>query len=141
MAWDSAGRMWATEFGQDRFDEVNLIEPGRNYGWPDVEGMGDTAGGKYTNPLVTWATGRASPSGAAIVGDTLFVGALRGGRLWPVRLNGTTASAGSPLLQSVYGRIRAVATTLDGCLWISTSNGDGRGNPRQGDDYVLAPTV
>ena len=40
MAWDSAGRMYATEFGQDRFDEVNRIEKGHNYAWPVIEGAG-----------------------------------------------------------------------------------------------------
>ena len=43
FAWDRAGRMWASEFGQNTFDEVNLIRRGRNYGWPEVEGRGDTA--------------------------------------------------------------------------------------------------
>lgn len=141
MAWDSAGRMWATEFGQDRFDEVNLIEPGRNYGWPDVEGVADTAGGRYTNPVVVWPTDQASPSGAAILGDTLYVGALRGQRLWPVRLDGTTATAGTPLLHNTYGRIRAVTAAPDGRLWISTSNRDGRGSPHRGDDRIIALTV
>ena len=40
LAWDAKGRMWASEFGQNTFDEVNLIRAGRNYGWPDVEGRG-----------------------------------------------------------------------------------------------------
>ena len=53
LAWDSAGRLFATEFGQNQVDEVNLVEPGRNYGWPLVEGTGDTEGGRFTNPLVT----------------------------------------------------------------------------------------
>ena len=62
LAWDSRGRLWATEFGQDTFDEVNLIEPGGNYGWPEVEGMGDDD--RFINPQVTWSTDEASPSGA-----------------------------------------------------------------------------
>jgi glucose/arabinose dehydrogenase len=141
IAWDAAGRMWATEFGQDTFDEVNLIQPGRNYGWPNVEGVGDTAGGRYTNPLVTWHTDDASPSGCAIVGDTLYVAALRGEAVWPVRLDGTTATAGQRLLHGVYGRIRAAAAAPDGRLWITTSNRDGRGSPKAGDDKIIAITV
>jgi glucose/arabinose dehydrogenase len=105
LAWDSAGLLWATEFGQDRFDEVNLIVPGRNYGWPDVEGVADTAGGRYTNPVVTWTTAEASPSGAAILGGKLYVGALRGESLWEVRLDGPKASIGQRLLHGLYGRI------------------------------------
>lgn len=73
LAWDKAGRLWATEFGQNRFDEVNLIVPGANYGWPLIEGHG-TGGGRFRDPLVTWTTAQASPSGAAIIGDTLYVG-------------------------------------------------------------------
>ena len=89
LAFDRAGRLWATEFGQNRLDEVNLIRRGRNYGWPVVEGRGGTRGGRFTNPKVTWSTGEASPSGAAIRGSFLYVAALRGEALWRVRLNGT----------------------------------------------------
>jgi len=91
LSWDSSGRLWATEFGQDTKDEVNLIQKGNNYGWPNVEGDGDTQGGTYTNPLVTWSPSEASPSGDAVVGSTLYVGALRGQRLWQVPLNGASA--------------------------------------------------
>ena len=141
LAWDRAGRMWATEFGQDTFDEVNLIVAGHNYGWPTVEGVGDTGGGKYTNPLVTWHTSDASPSGAAILGDTLYVGALRGAAVWPVHLNGATATVGDRLVHNTYGRIRAVAAAPDGRLWITTSNRDGRGTLNPGDDKIIAMTV
>jgi glucose/arabinose dehydrogenase len=50
LAWDSSGRLWATEFGENQFDELNLIRGGRHYGWPEVEGRGSTAGGRFTNP-------------------------------------------------------------------------------------------
>src|SRR3954468_17724898 len=82
LAWDAMGRLFATEFGQNRFDEVNQIEPGGNYGWPVVEGAGGDS--EYVEPLVTWPTDQASPSGAAIVGDTMYVAALHGARLWAV---------------------------------------------------------
>jgi glucose/arabinose dehydrogenase len=137
LAWDSAGRLWATEFGQNRFDEVNLIRPGRNYGWPDVEGIGPTDGGKYTNPLVTWPTSEASPSGAAIAGSTMYLGALQGQDVLRVRLHGTQATKATPLLQGRYGRIRTVVSAPDGSLWITTSNRDGRGSPRAGDDRIV----
>jgi glucose/arabinose dehydrogenase len=137
LAWDSAGRLWATEFGQNRFDEVNLIRPGRNYGWPDVEGIGPTDGGRYTNPLVTWPTSEASPSGAAIAGSTMYLGALQGQDVLRVRLHGTQATKATPLLQGRYGRIRTVVSAPDGSLWITTSNRDGRGSPRSGDDRIV----
>jgi len=137
LAWDSAGRLFGIEFGQDTWDEVNLIEPGRNYGWPVVEGKGDTHGGQYTNPLVTWHTDDASPSGAAIAGDTLYVAALRGRRLWVIPLSDGHTGEPKAQFQGTYGRLRSVAVAPDGALWVSTSNTDGRGDPKPGDDRLL----
>jgi glucose/arabinose dehydrogenase len=137
LAWDGAGRLFGVEFGQDTWDEVNLIEPGRNYGWPVVEGKGDTHGGQYTNPRVTWHTDDASPSGAAIAGNTLYVAALRGERLWVIPLNNGQTGQPAPQLQGTHGRLRTVAVAPDGALWIATSNTDGRGDPKPGDDRLL----
>jgi glucose/arabinose dehydrogenase len=137
LAWDRRGRLWATEFGQNEFDEVNLIRRGGNYGWPEVEGRGSTAGGRFINPKVTWATSEASPSGAAIAGRTMYIGALQGDAVLRVRLNGTRARKAAPLLQGSYGRIRTVVRAPDGSLWATTSNRDGRGSPRGGDDRIV----
>jgi glucose/arabinose dehydrogenase len=137
LAWDRAGRLWASEFGQDTFDEVNLIVKGRNYGWPVVEGRGDTQGGRFTNPKVTWRTSEASPSGAAIVGSSLYVGALAGQRLWRVPLRGTSVGRPRALLSGRYGRLRTVVRAPGGALWVSTSNRDGRGTPHTGDDRII----
>jgi glucose/arabinose dehydrogenase len=138
LAFDAAGRLYATEFGQNALDEINLIEPGGNYGWPEIEGEGDTDGGRYTNPLVTWRVREASPSGAAILGNVLYVAALRGERIWSVPLDGN-GGVGQPvvLIDSTYGRIRTVVAAPDGALWASTSNRDGRGDVREGDDRIL----
>ena len=89
--FDPAGRLWATEFGQNRFDEINLIQPGKDYGWPIVEGASDDP--RFTAPLVTWPTSDASPSGVTIAGSTLYVAALRGERLWQVPLEGDRTGA------------------------------------------------
>jgi glucose/arabinose dehydrogenase len=140
LAWDRAGRLWATEFGQDTFDEINIIRKGRNYGWPLVEGKGPTRG-KYTNPLVTWPTSQASPSGAAIIGSTLYVGALQGQCVWRIPLHGASVGTPTKLLAGRYGRIRTVVAAPDGTLWIATSNRDGRGQPRPGDDRIVAVRV
>ncbi|MEV2274536.1 PQQ-dependent sugar dehydrogenase [Nocardiopsis sp. NPDC049922] len=137
LVWDDEGRLFATEFGQDAFDEVNLIEPGRDYGWPEVEGVGDTDGGRLTNPLVTWTPDEASPSGAAVVGDTLYVAALRGERLWTVSLEGGGLGEPTARLEGEYGRLRTVEVAPDGALWVTTSNTDGRGDVREGDDRIL----
>lgn len=137
LAFDRKGRLWAAEFGQDAFDEVNLIRPGRNYGWPRVEGRGSTAGGRYTNPKVTWSTDAASPSGDAISGRTLYVAALRGEGLYRIRLHGRRAGKPKLLYGGRYGRVRTVVKAPGGGLWIATSNTDGRGDPRAGDDRII----
>jgi glucose/arabinose dehydrogenase len=137
LAWDAGGRLWESEFGQNRFDEVNLIRPGRNYGWPVVEGVGPTSGGKYTNPVVTWTTSEASPSGAAIAGNTMYIGALQGHDLLRLGLNGTSARKLAPLLKGRFGRLRTVVRAPDGSLWVTTSNRDGRGSPSGGDDRII----
>jgi glucose/arabinose dehydrogenase len=141
LAWDEDGRLWATEFGQNEVDEVNLIRPGRNYGWPEVEGDGDTDGGRLTNPLVTWPTGDASPSGAAVAGGALYVAALRGETLWRIPLNGDATGEPERLLDGRDGRLRTVVLAPDGSLWVATSNRDGRGSPREGDDRIVRVAV
>jgi glucose/arabinose dehydrogenase len=141
LAWDRSGRLWASEFGQNARDEVNLIRRGRNYGWPEVEGTGSTQGGRFTNPLVTWATSDASPSGAAIIGSNLYVAALRGECVWRIPLRGTALGRPVRMLSGRYGRIRTVVAAPDGTLWVTTSNRDGRGSPRSGDDRIIAIRV
>ncbi|MEN3356090.1 MAG: hypothetical protein V7637_72, partial [Mycobacteriales bacterium] len=136
LAWDAQGRLFASEFGQNTWDEINLIVAGGNYGWPTVEGMANDA--RFRDPLVVWTTAEASPSGAAIVGNRLFAAALRGTRLWTVPLTGT-GGVGTPaaVLQGQFGRLRSVALGPDGWLWVTTSNRDGRGAPVAADDRVL----
>ena len=136
LAWDSAGRLWATEYGANRVDELNVIQPGGNYGWPMAEGAANTQG--LIDPVVQWSTDEASPSGLAYFGGSLWVAALRGERLIriPVEADG---SAGEPasLFVGQYGRLRTVVAAPDGTLWFTTSNRDGRGDPRDGDDRIL----
>ncbi|MEV4460287.1 PQQ-dependent sugar dehydrogenase [Microbispora sp. NPDC049633] len=136
LAWDDRGHMYATEFGQNTYDEINLIEKGHNYGWPEVEGVGGRSG--YTDPLITWPTSEASPSGLAYARGALWAAALRGERLWRVPVD-ASGRAGRPaaLYSGEYGRLRAVAAAPDGTLWVSTSNRDGRGSPKDGDDRIL----
>jgi glucose/arabinose dehydrogenase len=136
LAWDSAGRLYATEFGQDHLDEVNRIEKGHNYGWPIIEGAGGQ--GRYADPAITWPPDQASPSGAAISAGSLWVAGLRGERLWQIPL-GPHGQLGAPVAQVTgeYGRLRAVVRAPDGSLWVTTSNRDGRGDPRPDDDLIL----
>jgi glucose/arabinose dehydrogenase len=137
LAWDRKGRLWEAELGQDRFDEVNLIRKGRNYGWPVVEGRGDTHGGRFVNPKLTWPTDDASPGGAAIAQGALYVGALQGRGVWRVPLHGTRVGKPRLLFKGRYGRVRTIVRTPDGSLWLTTSNRDGRGSPRAGDDRIV----
>ena len=132
FAWTADGRMYASEFGQNHYDELNRIEPGRNYGWPTVEGPSDDA--RFVRPVATWATDDASPSGVAVVGDRVYIACLRGRKLYRIGVDG---SAPEKLLDDRYGRLRTVAVAPDGSLWVTTSNTDGRASPGRGDDRIL----
>ena len=150
LDFDSSGRPWAVEFGQNTWDELNRIVAGGNYGWPQVEGKAEgKAAEGFIAPLVQWTTDEASPSGMAIVDDVAYVGGLRGERLWQVPLTGSGSGSGSgsgtstgtgppkAYLQGRFGRIRNVVATPSGGLWITTSNRDGRGDPGAGDDKII----
>ena len=139
LAFDSAGRLWATEFGQSTWDELNLVEKGANYGWPVVEGKEGRAG--FVDPQAVWPTNQASPSGLAIVDDVAYLGALRGARVWVVPLAGGAAGTPVAALTGALGRIRTVEAAPDGSLWLTTSNRDGRGRPKAGDDRVVRATL
>ncbi|WP_350349119.1 PQQ-dependent sugar dehydrogenase [Agromyces sp. G08B096] len=144
LAWDADGRLWAAEFGQNTWDELNLVTRGGNYGWPIVEGQAGDA--RFTDPVVQWPTSEASPSGLAIVGDTAVLAALRGERLWTVApLSGVAPAGGraavtpvaTPWFAGEFGRIRDVVPGPEGELWFLTNNTDGRGSPAAGDDRML----
>ena len=127
LAFDDRGNLWASEFGDNTFDELNLIQKANNYGWPEVEGKGDQD--RYRNPQVVWSTDEASPSGLAFLDGHLWLGALRGNRLWRIDVEGQRASEPTDFFVGEYGRIRTVVAAPDGNLWVTTSNRDGRGDP------------
>ncbi|WP_189887616.1 PQQ-dependent sugar dehydrogenase [Streptomyces xantholiticus] len=136
LAWDSEKRLWAAEFGQNTWDELNLIEPGKNYGWPEVEGKGDEPG--FVSPVAQWKTADASPSGIAYAQGSIWMAGLRGERLWRIPLSGAEPSADSqPFLEEEYGRLRTVVSAGGDKLWLVTSETDGRGTPGSGDDMIL----
>lgn len=133
LAWADDGTMYASEFGQDTWDELNVIESGRNYGWPVVEGMADDE--RFMDPVQQWAPAAASPSGMAIAEGSIWIANLRGERLREVPLDDTSTS--TEHLVGEYGRLRDVAVAPDGALRVLTNNTDGRGDARQDDDRVL----
>ncbi len=144
LAFDAQGRLWATEFGDKRADELNRIVKGRNYGWPEVEGRSSSGGSSddYTGPRATWSpTSSCSPAGLAITRSTAFVGALQGQCLFSVALDGTDAARPKARFARDHGRIRNVAVAKDGSLWMTTSNTDGRRTPGKDDDKILRVTL
>ncbi|MFE5911031.1 PQQ-dependent sugar dehydrogenase [Streptomyces wedmorensis] len=136
IAWDAEGRLWAAEFGQNTWDELNLIEPGRNYGWPEAEGRAGRSG--FVDPVAQWPTSEASPSGIAYARGAIWMAGLRGERLWRVPLSGAERS-GEPeaFLTGEYGRLRTVVAAGGDRLWLVTSETDTRGTPGAGDDRIL----
>ena len=136
LALDGAGRLWASEFGQSDVDELNLILPGGNYGWPIYEGTGRDP--NYLDPKAQWSpTAIASPSGLAILGTDAYVASLRGRTLYRVPLRGERALRPQKVGIRDLGRLRTVAEAPDGSMWLVTSNTDGRADPRKGDDRIV----
>ncbi|MEU1262093.1 PQQ-dependent sugar dehydrogenase [Streptomyces cellulosae] len=136
LAWDRQQRLFASEFGQNTWDELNAVTPGDNYGWPEAEGHADEGG--FHNPIAQWSTADASPSGIAYAEGSVWMAGLRGERLWRIPLKGTEASAKpQAFLDGEYGRLRTVVAAGGDRLWLVTSNTDGRGGPEAEDDRVL----
>ena len=135
LAWDAEGRLWASEFGQDTWDELNRVEPGGNYGWPLHEGPGGEADG-FTDPVRWWPPAEASPSGLAFQGGSLWLAGLRGERLWRVPLSDAEPES---FLTGEFGRLRAVRAVGDDELLLVTNETDTRGTPAPSgrDDRVL----
>lgn len=133
LAWDNKGRLWATEHGSEAHDEVNLIEAGKNYGWPLIQG-GESRPG-LQRPVIQSGTKTWAPAGAAFLRGSLFFAGLRGQALFSLKI----AQPKQPkrFFYRRFGRLRDVVVGPDGFLYISTSNRDGRGYPRLGDDRII----
>ncbi|QMU96699.1 PQQ-dependent sugar dehydrogenase [Microbacterium esteraromaticum] len=138
LAWTDDGTLWASEFGQNTWDELNRIEAGGDYGWPDHEGFArvDDA----IDPVAVWTPDEASPSGIAVIDDVVYVAGLRGQRLW---LYDTAAPSIEPwpVYTGEFGRLRDVIAGPDDTFWVLTNNTDGRGSPGAGDDRLLQLTL
>ena len=149
IGWDDEGTMYASEFGQDTWDELNVIEAGGNYGWPEVEGIPEGNGasdggsgdgdGDFIDPVQQWSPDQASPSGLAVTDDSILIAGLRGERLHQVPLDDLKSS--SELWTGEHGRLRDVVEAPDGSLLVLTNNTDGRGEPGPDDDRLLRFTL
>jgi glucose/arabinose dehydrogenase len=166
MAWDDEGNMYVAEIGEAVWDELNVILPGKNYGWPKVEGIGNDP--QYVDPIVTWRPEVGVVNGVTILGRVAIVTCLRGQRIYLVHLNNAVATglnsrrvestgigtssirwrpgagvAGRPIeaLTGRYGRIRSAIQAPDGSIWLTTSNRDGRNQPVPEDDRILRLTL
>ncbi|WP_405678414.1 PQQ-dependent sugar dehydrogenase [Streptomyces sp. NBC_00868] len=140
LAWDKDKRLWAAEFGQNTWDELNLIEPGANYGWPEAEGKAGRPG--MRDPVAVWKTDEASPSGIAWAEGSVWMAGLKGSRLWRIPLAGAELAAEpEAFLEGKYGRLRTVLALGGDRLLLVTSETDGRGSPEAGDDRILTLTV
>ena len=143
LAFDSQGRLWEQEFGNDRMDETNLIQKGGNYGWPNCEGTLSQAGSGcatpgYIAPAYTYTNTEASCSGIAIVRDVLYVACQRGTRVYREVISGTSLTNVQQLFVGTYGRLRTVEPTIDGGLWLTTTNnGDSDGIANNSNEKVL----
>jgi glucose/arabinose dehydrogenase len=162
LAWEPAtGVLFSSEHGPSgeggRFahDEINIIEKGGNYGWPRV--IGAAGDGKYIDPLIVWKeatppAGMTFYDGALLhpYRNDLFVATLRSESLIRIKFAGTGGSFRVEKIErwfarnkdsGVYGRLRDAVQGPDGALYFTTSNRDGRGSPRPGDDkiYRISP--
>lgn len=133
LAWDEDGTMYASEFGQNSWDELNVITPAGNYGWPEVEGLAPDD--EFISPIAQWPTDEASPSGMAIKDGILYMANLRGERLRRVDLSDPARQG--ELWADGYSRFRDVVATPQNQLWALTNNTDGRGTPEADDDLIL----
>src|SRR3990172_5019759 len=134
LAWDNLGRLWATEHGSSATDELNLVLPGRNYGWPIIRGDGKSPG--MESPVIHSGSDTWAPSGIAFWNGSLFFGGLRGQSLFQAPLDSQLPSLERHLNGS-FGRLREVVLGPDGFLYITTSNRDGRGVPAVADDQII----
>lgn len=136
--WDSSGRLWSTEHGrsgiQSGWDELNLLEAGKNYGWEIIQG--DQIRNGMVSPVVHSGSSTWAPAGAAFIGNSLFFGGLRGVTLYEAEINGNSVNI-KEHFKGEFGRIREVIKGPDNMLYITTSNLDGRGIPKSGDDKII----
>lgn len=144
LAWNLENILYESEHGQSAHDEINILQPGANYGWPLVQGDENSTTIMIQNPLIHSGEDTWAPSGIAFVNQgpwqgKLLVANLRGQQLLAISLNrnGTVVKNVESWLKNEYGRLREVIYRNDGSIYLTTSNRDGRGNPNIADDRII----
>jgi glucose/arabinose dehydrogenase len=137
LAWDKTKRMYATENGQPKSGELNVITKGKNYGWPKADGGGGDP--KLAKPLFSWAAAESGCAGVATLEQTVATACLLGQRAYLLNVTGNGTVIGTPqtVLAGEYGRLRGLVAAPDGSLWVSTSNQEDGGDPGPDDDRII----
>ncbi|WP_328341982.1 PQQ-dependent sugar dehydrogenase [Micromonospora sp. NBC_00421] len=143
LAFDSRGRLFEQEFGNNVMDETNIIVRGGNYGWPACEGtVGSCANPNYLAPVHTYPVADGSCSGLAIVRDVVYLACLRGNRMYRAVISGNTLTDVQQYFVGTYSRLRTVEPTLDGNLWLTTSTGGDKDSvPNNSNERILKVTL
>ncbi len=139
LTWDDKGRLWSTEHGPSGVlvngqDELNLIEKGQNYGWPVI--MGDETASGMKSPVLQSGSDTWAPASALYWDGSIFFGGLRGAALYEAKVNQDSVEL-EEHFKGIFGRIRTVVIGPDGYFYLTTSNDDGRGEPKVGDDKII----
>lgn len=144
LAWHPlTEELLITEHGETAHDEINLIRSNSNYGWPEVKRCFSSEP-RFTNPILCSGDETYAPSGVASFGTNIwrlrnsfvFAG-LRGNLLERIEVVDSKITARETIIKGTYGRLRAVLIDKEGNIYVSISNRDGRGNPKEDDDKIL----
>ncbi len=153
MVFSPQGKLYGSEHGPSTDDELNLIESGRNYGWPTVAGFCDLPAeidfcntNNVREPLAAW-TPTLAVAGIDYYNqpaipewqNCLLMTSLKAGKLVSLKLSpdGLSVTEQSEWFVNHYGRLRDICISPDGRVFLAVSNRDGRGTPRPGDDRIM----
>lgn len=135
ITWAGTDRLYEVEHGQSATDEINFIENGKNYGWPEIRGDQTRSG--MESPFLHSGDDTWAPAGAAYFNGSIYFGGLRGQALYQAKILSNNQVELKTHFKSQFGRIRDVVLGPDQMLYITTSNKDGRGNPTSDDDRII----
>ena len=131
LGWDNEGNLFVTEMGPSKNDEINLVQPGGNYGWPEQECSGNE---EFIDPINCYDPA-IEPGGIVFyygdkikLDNPLVLATLRASHLFNLEIDEGEVKSQTSILSGL-GRIRDVVVGPDGYLYLITSNTDGKGFP------------